>query len=78
MGIKIAIKLEDAKLLQVLKQVGPLSFEIISLSSRSPNFKYEKSFEYTHNLRRSVSVIWGPRWLSWLRHCATSRNVAGH
>jgi len=21
--------------------------------------------------------LWGTRWLSWLRHCATSRKVAG-
>ena len=68
MGIKITIKPEDAKMLQILKQVGPLSFEIISLSSRFPNFKYENNLEYSHNLRRSVSVTWGPRWLIWLRH----------
>ena len=24
-----------------------------------------------------VSLIWGPRWRSWLRHCATSQKVAG-
>ena len=22
-------------------------------------------------------IVWGPRWLSWLRHCATSQKVAG-
>jgi hypothetical protein len=22
-------------------------------------------------------VVWGMRWRSWLRHCATSRKVAG-
>jgi hypothetical protein len=21
--------------------------------------------------------LWGPRWRSWLRHCATNRKVAG-
>jgi len=23
------------------------------------------------------SINWGTRWRSWLRHCATSRKVAG-
>jgi hypothetical protein len=32
------------------------SFEIISHSSSFPNFKYDKSLEYTHNLWRSVYV----------------------
>jgi hypothetical protein len=35
MGIKITIKSEDAKILQILKQLGPQSFEIISLSTKS-------------------------------------------
>ena len=26
---------------------------------------------------RIMFVAWGTRWRSWLRHCATSRNVAG-
>jgi len=25
----------------------------------------------------SIGAIWGTRWRSWLRHCATSRKVAG-
>jgi hypothetical protein len=44
----------------MFKQI--LSFEIVSHSSRFPNFKQEKSLEYTHNLWRSVYVIWDPRW----------------
>jgi len=24
-----------------------------------------------------ICCIWGTRWYSWLRHCATSRKVAG-
>ena len=26
---------------------------------------------------RILLVLWGTRWRSWLRHCATNRNVAG-
>ena len=25
----------------------------------------------------NTRIIWGTLWRSWLRHCATSRNVAG-
>ena len=39
---------------------------------------------YYHHLQKSKYVqsehsyfIWGPRWRSWLRHCATSQKVAG-
>jgi hypothetical protein len=24
-----------------------------------------------------IEIWWGTRWRSWLRHCATNRNVAG-
>ena len=24
-----------------------------------------------------LQTVWGPRWRSWLRHCATSQKVAG-
>jgi hypothetical protein len=32
---------------------------------------------YTPLLRKNTDIGWGKRWLSWLRHCATSRKVAG-
>jgi hypothetical protein len=32
---------------------------------------------YTYYLFQKVLTDWGTRWRSWLRHCATSRKVAG-
>ena len=37
--------------------------------------KYFKYYIYTHTYR--YFLIWGTRWHSWLRHCITSRKVAG-
>jgi hypothetical protein len=28
-------------------------------------------------LKRVVSITWGPRWRSWLRHCSRNREVTG-
>ena len=41
-----------------------------TLWSRSLEFSSNKSYHYKH-------MAWGTRWLSWLRHCTTSRKVAG-
>ena len=30
-----------------------------------------------NSIIRALHVDWGPRWRSWLRHCATSQKVAG-
>jgi hypothetical protein len=32
---------------------------------------------YTPLLRKNTDIDWGKRWRTWLRHCATSRKVAG-
>jgi hypothetical protein len=37
---------------------------------------------YTHNDSKSyflllLNLLWGTRWRSWLRRCATSRKVVG-
>ena len=39
----------------------------------------EKLNPYSANVENMVSSYqcWGPRWRSWLRHCATSQKVAG-
>jgi len=40
------------------------------------NLKYiqNASFEIFHAL---IDLVWRTRWCTWLRHCATSRKVAG-
>jgi len=30
-----------------------------------------------HEQHKNINVMWGTRWRSWLRHCATSGKVAG-
>ena len=41
----------------------------VNLQHFSDEYFFEKSAAYMH--------YWGPRWRSWLRHCATSQKVAG-
>jgi len=41
------------------------------------SFKTILHIEFLANyLQRCIGYIWGKRWRSWLRHCATSRKVA--
>jgi hypothetical protein len=54
---------------------------------RVPTLKNEWSYTFTvpytfidstqTNLSLPLPLRWGPRWRGWLRHCATSRKVAG-
>jgi len=47
---------------------------VSSLHTMTQSFKCNTFVGY---LRTVLGVLWGTRWRSWLRHCATKRKVAG-
>jgi len=44
---------------------------------RSGAYNFEVAPRYLENFCTPDTAYWGTRWRSWLRHCATSRKVAG-
>jgi hypothetical protein len=41
------------------------------------NCAYHIAKACNYNILEAHIPVWGMRWCSWLRHCATSRKVAG-
>ena len=38
---------------------------------------YKNKSHWNNDTVMNLFIVWGTRWCSWLRHCTTSRKVAG-
>ena len=58
------------------KIFGPNGDEVAGYLRRIHNEKLHGLYS-SPSIFRVIYLRWGSRWRSWLRHCATSRKVAG-
>jgi len=56
---------------------GYMSLEVVQLCPSGWHIWHTQTHTHTHIYIYIYIYIWGTRWRIWLRHCATSREVAG-
>jgi hypothetical protein len=65
-------------LAQNLKSLNTDCVKILCLNRKDvPKIVKEKELKKGELIAQHSGPVWGTRWCSWLRHCTTSRKVAG-